>query len=191
MSYTLYFRTKTTAITFREAAKSSISSNMIAQSLELKHIFKLIRELDSEIDEIASEIKAIIDKIISMLRIPWIRYRMGAMSIAEIDDSNRFDSADKLLAYAGLSPSTYQSWQLEKIHPWIKKRGSRYLRYTIHYLTPTPMFAAGIQHLTHTLPKANWRKALLCCCISRHQETCVPNMPTLKNQTAIQKSCLI
>lgn len=109
MSYTLYFRTKTTAITFREAAKSSISSNMIAQSLELKHIFKLIRELDSEIDEIASEIKAIIDKIISMLRIPWIRYRMGAMSIAEIDDSNRFDSADKLLAYAGLSPSTYQS----------------------------------------------------------------------------------
>ena len=40
-----------------------------------------------------------------------INYRMGAMIIAEIGDFNRFDSPDKILAYAGFSPSTYQSGQ--------------------------------------------------------------------------------
>ena len=42
---------KDTAITFREAARASIGSNMPAKSLELKHTIKLIQELDSEIDE--------------------------------------------------------------------------------------------------------------------------------------------
>ena len=40
---------KETAITFREAARASIGSNMPAKSLELKHTIKLIQELDSEI----------------------------------------------------------------------------------------------------------------------------------------------
>ena len=43
---------KDTAITFREAARASIGSNMSAKSLELKHTIKLIQELTSEIDKI-------------------------------------------------------------------------------------------------------------------------------------------
>jgi transposase len=43
------------------------------------------------------------------LTIPGIGYRMGAMILAEIGDISRFDSPDKILAYAGLSPSIYQS----------------------------------------------------------------------------------
>ena len=43
---------KDSAITFREAARASIGSNMPAKSLELKQTIKLIQELDSEIDEI-------------------------------------------------------------------------------------------------------------------------------------------
>ena len=43
--------------------------------------------------------------------IPGIGVRMGAMILAEIGDFSRFDSPDKILAYAGLSPSTYQSGQ--------------------------------------------------------------------------------
>jgi len=39
---------KDAAITFRDAARASIGSNMPAKSLELKHTIKLIRELDSE-----------------------------------------------------------------------------------------------------------------------------------------------
>lgn len=85
---------------------------MPAKSLALKHTIKLIREMDAEIEEeeIENEIRAIMDEIYSpILTIPGISYRMGAMIISEIDDFNRFDSPDKILAYAGMSPSTYQS----------------------------------------------------------------------------------
>ena len=127
---------KDTAITFREAAKSSIGSHMPAKSLELKHTIKLIQELDAEIDEIENEIKTIMDEINSpILTIPGISYRMGAMIIAEIGDFSRFDSPDKILAYAGMSPSTYQSGQLDNCYAHMEKRGSRYLRYALYNAT--------------------------------------------------------
>ena len=127
---------KDTAIMFREAAKNSIGSNMPAKSLELKHTIKLIQELTSEIDEIETEIKAIMDTINSpILTIPGISYRMGAMILAEIGDFSRFDSPDKILAYAGMSPSTYQSGQLDNCYSHMEKRGSRYLRYALYNAT--------------------------------------------------------
>lgn len=121
-----------TAILFRETARTSIGSNMTVKSLELKHTLKLIGELDTEIDEIEQEIKRIMDELHSpILTIPGISYRMGAMILAEIGDFSRFDSPDKILAYAGLSPSTYQSGQLKSSHSHMEKRGSRYLRYAL------------------------------------------------------------
>lgn len=127
---------KNTAITFREAARHSIGANMPAKSLELKHTIKLIHELDIEITEIENEIKIIMDKIKSpILTIPGISYRMGAMIIAEIGDFNRFNSPDKILAYAGMSPSTYQSGQLDNCYAHMEKRGSRYLRYALYNAT--------------------------------------------------------
>ena len=124
---------KETAIAFRNAARTSIGSNMPAKSLELKHTIKLIQELTSEIDEIENEIKLIMDEINSpILSIPGLNYRMGSMIIAEIGDFNRFDSPDKILAYAGFSPSTYQSGQLDGAYSHMEKRGSRYLRYALY-----------------------------------------------------------
>ena len=120
------------AIEIREAARVSIGSNMPAKSLELRHTLRLIGELDSEITEIESEIKRIMDQIPSpILTIPGIGYRMGAMILAEIGDFSRFDSPDKILAYAGASPSTYQSGQMESSYSHMEKRGSRYLRYAL------------------------------------------------------------
>ena len=128
--------TKDTAITFRETARTSIGSNMPAKSLELKHTIKLIRELDAEIEEIENEIKIIMDEINSpILSIPGISYRMGAMIIAEIGDFSKFDSPDKILAFAGMSPSTYQSGQLDNCYARMEKRGSRYLRYALYNAT--------------------------------------------------------
>ena len=121
-----------TAIRFRDAAKNSIGSSFPAKSLELKHTIKLIAELDYEIDEIEEAIKSIMDKINSpILSIPGISYRMGSMIVAEIGDFSRFSSPDKILAYAGLSPSTYQSGQLLSSYSHMEKRGSRYLRYAL------------------------------------------------------------
>ena len=109
---------------------------MPAKSLELKHTIKPIQELTSEIDEIETSIQSIMDSIHSpILSIPGINYRMGAMIIAEIGDFSRFSSPDKILAYAGLSPSTYQSGQLDSCYSHMEKRGSRYLRYALFNAT--------------------------------------------------------
>lgn len=120
----------------RDAARKSIGSSSPAKSLELKYTITLIRELGTEIDEIDLSIKKMMDDIDSpILSIPGISYKMGAMIIAEVGDFSNFDSADKLLAYAGLSPSTYQSGQLVNTRAKMEKRGSRYLRYAIYNTT--------------------------------------------------------
>ena len=125
-----------TAILFRNAARNSIGTLMLAKALELKHTITLIGALDNEIKEIEFAIKAIMDKINSpILSIPGISYRMGAMIIAEIGDFERFSTPDKILAYAGLSPSTYQSGQLLSTYAHMEKRGSRYLRYALFNAT--------------------------------------------------------
>ena len=136
------------AVEIRNAARSSIGSRMPAKSLELKHTIQLIRELDGQIAEIESEINSIMDEIHSPITtIPGISTRMGAMILAEVGDFSKFDSADKILAYAGMSPSTYQSGQLTSSHSHMEKRGSRYLRYAIFNATRfvcnwDPAFAA-------------------------------------------------
>lgn len=121
---------------------------MPAKSLELKHTLRLIGELDAEIAEIEKEIDSIMDEIHSPITtIPGIGKRMGAMILAEVGDFSCFDSADKILAYAGLSPSTYQSGQLTSSYSHMEKRGSRYLRYAIfnaakYVCNWDPVFAA-------------------------------------------------
>lgn len=136
------------AIELREAAKASIGSRMPAKSLELRHTIRLIRELDAEIVEIESAIQHIMDEIHSPITtIPGIGFRMGAMILAETGDFSRFDSPDKVLAYAGLSPSTYQSGQLVNGYAHMEKRGSKYLRFAIFNATKyvchwDPTFAA-------------------------------------------------
>lgn len=120
---------------------------MPAKALELKHTIRLIQELSIEIDEIESAIKALIDKLDSPITtIPGISYSMGSMILAEIGDFNNFNSPDKILAFAGLSPSTYQSGQLNNCYAHMEKRGSRYLRYALFNATKSvclwnPIFA--------------------------------------------------
>ena len=124
------------AIEIRDAAQRSIGSVMKMKSMELQHTIRLIRELDAEICEIEDAIKEIMDEMAPpILTIPGLGYRMGAMILAEIGDFSRFDSPDKILAYAGLSPSTYQSGKLANAYPHMEKRGSRYLRYALFNAT--------------------------------------------------------
>lgn len=109
---------------------------MPAKSLELQHTIRLICELDTEIAEIEEQIQSIMDELHSPITsIPGLGFRMAAMILAEVGDFSRFDSPDKLLAYAGMSPSTYQSGQLKNCYPHMEKRGSRYLRYALFNAT--------------------------------------------------------
>ena len=121
------------AVEIREAAKTSIASNMPAKSLELRHTIQLTDEPDAQIKEIEAAIQSIMDELHSPITtIPGIGFRMGAMILAEVGSFTRFDSPDKVLAYAGLSPSTYQSGQLTNGYACMEKRGSRYLRFALY-----------------------------------------------------------
>lgn len=121
------------AIILRDAARASIGSVMPAKSLELRHTIRLIRELDREIEDVEAAIQEIMEKLHSPITtIPGIGFRMGAMILAEVGDFSRFDSPDKILAFAGLSPSTYQSGQLNNCYAHMEKRGSRYLRFALY-----------------------------------------------------------
>ena len=123
---------KGTAATIRDAAKKSIGSAIPAKSLELRHTIAFIRVLDKEIMEIEAEIDKIMKEIASLITtVPGINFRMGAMILAEIGDFKNFDSPDKILAYAGMSPSTYQSGKMTGGYAHMEKRGSRYLRYAL------------------------------------------------------------
>lgn len=136
------------ALEIRDAARNSIGSWMPAKSLELQHTIRLIRELDNEIAEIEEQIQSLMIELDSPITtIPGLGFRMAAMILAEVGDFTRFASPDKLLAYAGMSPSTYQSGQLKNCYPHIEKRGSRYLRYALYNATKyvchwDPTFAA-------------------------------------------------
>ncbi len=124
------------AVAIRNAARDSIGSVMTAKSMELKHTINLIEVMTDEIDEIESSIKSIMDTSNSpIMTIPGINYRMGAMILAEVGDFSRFSNADQILAFAGLSPSTYQSGQLDSCHSHMEKRGSKYLRYALFNAT--------------------------------------------------------
>ena len=120
------------AIEIRETAKSSIGSLMPAKSMELRQTIRRIDTLTSDIKEVEQSIQKIMDECGSPITtIPGIKYRMGAMILAEIGDFARFSNADQVLAYAGLSTSTYQSGQLISSYARMEKRGSKYLRYAL------------------------------------------------------------
>lgn len=139
------------AIEIKDAARNSIGSSNAAKCLELKQTIRLIQTLQKQIEEIESKIKPIVDSLKSpIMTIPGISYRMGAIIIAEIGDFSDFDSPEKILAFAGLEPSVYQSGQMTSTHARMVKRGSKYLRYALFNATKyvcnwDPTFSAFLQ----------------------------------------------
>lgn len=55
----------------------------------------------------------------------------GATILAEIGDINRFQSLEKLVAYAGIDASVYQTGQFTATQAHMSKRGSPYLRHAL------------------------------------------------------------
>ena len=64
------------------------------------------------------------------------------MTLAEIGDFSRFNFPDKILAYADMSPSTYQSGQLDNCYAHIKNTVPDI--FDILFTMPLSMSATGI-----------------------------------------------
>lgn len=137
-----------TAVAIQDTVRTSVGSVMPAKSLELRHTIRIIRELDAEIADIETAIQSIMEELRSpIITIPGMGLRRGAMILAKVGDFSRFDSPDKVLAYVGLPPSTYQSGQPNNYYAHMEKRGSRYLSFAIYNVAKyvciwDPAFAA-------------------------------------------------
>lgn len=64
--------------------------------------------------------------------IPGIGENLAAAILCEIGDIHNFDSHKKLIAFAGIEPSVYQSGQFKAHNNKISKRGSHYLRRALY-----------------------------------------------------------
>jgi transposase len=123
---------KDKAIEIREAAKTSIGTHSDVKALEMRQTIQLIQMMEALIKQVEVEINPIVDNLKSpVMTVPGISYRMAAIIIAETDNLTNFDAAEKVLAFAGLEPSVYQSGQLTSTHAKMVKRGSKYLRYAL------------------------------------------------------------
>ncbi len=113
-------------------AKHSIGIFSSAKALSLQFHLQQIALFESQIAQVNLQIKAIMDDIASpILSIPGIGYTLGAAILAEIGDIHRFSSHAKLLAFAGMEPSVYQSGNFRPSSGKMVKRGSPHLRWAL------------------------------------------------------------
>ena len=120
------------AVEIKSLAQTSIGSNSSAVGFELQQTIRLINNLDAEMKILDRQIKLMMIEINSpILSIPGISYNLGSIILAEIGNIENFSNPSKLLAYAGLEPSTHQSGSYLATRTSMVKRGSTYLRWAI------------------------------------------------------------
>ena len=94
-------------------------------SLLMKNSHSQLNKIEEEMTDIMKFNESVI------MTIPGIGYINGGMIHGEIGNVHRFSSPGKLLAFAGLDPSVYQSGNFESPRTKMSKRGSKVLRYTL------------------------------------------------------------
>ena len=116
----------------RVLAQKSVGASDSALSIQITHTIAQIELLDSQLNSVEAQMTEIMkfhDSVI--MTIPGIGYINGGMILGEIGDIHRFPSPSKLLAFAGLDPSVYQSGNYSARRTRMSKRGSKVLRYAL------------------------------------------------------------
>lgn len=114
------------------AAKASVGNYSLAETMKIRFLLAEIAMLTQNIAEVEEKIRELMEKVDSPITtIPGIGLVLGAMILGEIGDIQKFDSPDKLLAFAGLEPSIYQSGKFLPTSGSMVKRGSPYLRWAL------------------------------------------------------------
>lgn len=120
------------AARLREAANNSIGMESDAKSYELQRTIRRVNMLNEEIGDVDFKIQEILSASnIPILTIPGLGPTLVATIIGEIGDFSKFSSPEKILAFAGMTPTTYQSGKYVSSHSKMEKRGSRTLRRTL------------------------------------------------------------
>lgn len=113
-------------------AKNSIGCHSATKALELQYCLDQIEMNTAYIRRYESSIREIMRELNSPITsIPGIGFVLGAMILAELGDITRFAKPEKILAFAGLDPSVYQSGKYTPASGTMVKRGSPYLRWAL------------------------------------------------------------
>ncbi len=115
-------------------ARHSVGIGFLGNTLRIQMncLLQQLTLLEAQRQELETEITALMDQLQQYITtIPGIGPVTGAVILAEIGDVRRFATPEKLVAYAGIDPTVYQSGQFTATQSRMSKRGSPYLRHTL------------------------------------------------------------
>lgn len=118
----------------KAAAQNSFGALLCTDSTSfmLKQFVEQIKFLENQLDELNEMISERLAEFNSPITsITGIGETLGASILSEIGDISRFESADKLAAFAGIDPTVSQSGNFLGTKNKMSKRGSPYLRRAI------------------------------------------------------------
>ena len=88
--------------------------------------------VQEQVEQVDAQISALMGELHSpLVTVTGVGPVLAACILSEIGDISRFNSAEKLAAYAGVDPTMRQSGEYNGIRNRMSKRGSPYLRYAI------------------------------------------------------------
>jgi transposase len=125
---------RTKAETVQTVARQSVGVRFLADAaqLEVRCLLAQIDLLEEQRDQVDAALAQLMDQIPQHLTsIPGVGPATGAALLAEIGDVQRFDAPEKLVAYAGIDATVYQTGQFEARQMHMSKRGSPYLRHAL------------------------------------------------------------
>jgi len=115
-------------------ARQSVGIGFLGNALRLQMtcLLQQLALLDAQRQQLEVEIAALMNQLPQYITsIPGIGPVTGAIILAEIGDVQRFAAPEKLVAYAGIDPTVYQSGQFTASQTRMSKRGSPYLRHAL------------------------------------------------------------
>ena len=118
----------------QSVANRSVGVGFLSDALrvQMSCLLQQLTLLDTQRQLLDEEITAMMESLPQYITsIPGIGPVTGAVILAEIGDVNRFAAPEKLVAYAGIDPTVYQSGQFTASQTRMSKRGSPYLRHAL------------------------------------------------------------
>ena len=146
----------------KELASNSIGEKSSSSEFQVKHLIGSIQMMEEQIVEVDAKIKELSDQLNSPITsIPGIGTFSGMSILSEYGDISRFDSAAKLISFAGVAPYVIESGQFEAARTYITKKGNPYLRKTLYQIALPVIRFNPIFHKYYTL-KRNQGKSHRC-----------------------------
>jgi transposase len=125
---------RTKAETVQAVARQSVGVRFLADAaqLEVRCLLAQIDLLEEQRDQVDAALAQLMAQIPQHLTsIPGVGPTTGTALLAEIGDVHRFEAPEKLVAYAGIDATVYQTGQFEARQMHMSKRGSPYLRHAL------------------------------------------------------------